>query len=257
MNQISMNDTVTPVRLPSFTPAQPTPQTVQGTLEHTGSGLDGEDIKDVPLSFNFLNSIPYYLTKYELKTTNIVGDELVRFNVYQDNSCDRTLTIGSSPPWVGMPMLGSTYFNGAPKFRMFAVKPSRTPAKLLVEFWYNPSNIGKEPSKRIPLREWDLQESPVCEFTIPGAYITRDKLSVIPFQPVNQVLDFISAGYHSAIQNYEAGQVRVTVAMPYQPGSLFPDTFSIYVEKSWPSTVFKIPNSYRGNFQNILQSSLQ
>lgn len=256
MNQISMNDTVTPVRLPSFVPAQPTPQTVQGTLEHTGSGLDGEDIKDVPLSFNFLNSIPYFLTKYDMKTTDKVGDELIKFNVYQDNSCSRSIIQGSSPPWVGLPMLGSTYFNGAPKFRMFAVKPSRTPAKLLVEFWYKPNDMGNEPAKRTPLREWDLQESPVCEFTIPGAYITRDKNSIIPTQPKSEVADFISPGYQTAIQNYEAGQVRVTVAMPYQPGSLFPDVFTIYIEKSWPSTVFKIPNSFRGNFANPLQSTI-
>lgn len=256
MNQFTTNESLTPPRLPVLTPAQPPPQTVQGTLEHNGNGLDGEDIKDVPLSFSFLNSIPYFLTKYDVKSTDSVGDELLLLNVYQDNSCTHASTNGSSPPWVGMPMLGSTYFNGTPKFRMFAVKPSRTPAKLLVEFWYKPSQMSKEPTKRVPLREWDLQESPVCEFSVPGAYITRDKTSAILTQPKSEVTDFISAGYNTAIQNYEAGQIRVTMGMPYQPGSLFPDTFTIYVEKSWPQTVFKIPNSYRGNFANILQSTI-
>lgn len=254
--ETTQNEIITPVRLPVLVPAQPTPQTVQGTLEHTGDGIDSEDIKDVPLSFSFFNSIPYFLTTFDMKSTDLVGDEILKLNVYQDNSCGRSITQNSSPPWVGLPMLGSTYFNGAPKFRMFAVKPSRTPAKLLVEFWYIPSGMGKEIAKRTPLREWDLQESPVCEFSIPGAYVLRDKTSIIPTQPKSEVADFISSGYETAIQNYEAGQIRVTVAMPYQPGSLFPDTFPIYVEKSWPDTVFKIPNSFRGNFANPLQSSI-
>lgn len=251
-----MNDTKTPTRQPVLTPVQPSPQTVQGILEHTGNGLDGEDIKDVPLSFNFLNSIPYYLTKFQVRNTMTVGSQVYTFNVYQDSSCIKTST-NASPPWVGMPMLGSTYFNGAPKFRMFAVKPSRTPCKLLVEFWYCPGNIGDEPATRIPLREWDLQESPVCEFEIPGAYILRDKMSAIPsMKPLTQA-SYIAPGYITPIQMYEAGKIRISLAMPYQPGSLFPDDYYIYVEKSWPTTVFKIPNSYRGDFENILQSALR
>lgn len=238
-------------------PQAPTPQTNFGILEHTGTLPTLEPIQDIPVSFSWMMAMPYFHSQFTVSATDAIGDELTSFNAITDT------TASGGPntfkPWASLAFTTSTYWTGIPTYRLIAIKPSRTPCKLLVVFEFK--NRGGVPAfdndalQRTIIKEWDLAQSSICEFDITGIMPTRQRPSYISTLPATPAAsDLYTLGFTTPNTLYEAGRISIVNALTYQPGGIFPDSFTVLVEKAWKNFSCKTPVDPRGNYPHIMNN---
>lgn len=249
-----------PPQLPGI-PQVPIPQTNEGTLEHTGLPVQRfELITDIPPDYSWMVSQWKYVDKFEISATepNIssVGDM-----VYQ------TLVIGNTGQykdksflnnWLALPFRASYWWNGVVSYRFTAIKPPRVTGKLLIRFRQDafqklgtgidpiyPSatsenNISDKLYRSI-LKEWDLSQSSQFEFDISSALPIRAR----PTHYANRYTPSGGQSWTAVAQTFdpwtemEMGRIVVEIAQHVSPGGIFPDTYTILVEKS-----IKMPQFY-------------
>lgn len=129
----------TPSRAPPVPQAQPT-QTNFGFLEHTGQPDILEPIQDIPFSIDWMMAMPYLIDLFTVSSTNIEGDVLASWNGITDIEAS---SASAYLPWASIGFTTSTYWTGYPSYRLLAIKPSRTPMKLIVVFEYK--NLDSAP----------------------------------------------------------------------------------------------------------------
>lgn len=261
-----------PPQLPGI-PQVPIPQTNSGTLEHTGLPFQQvEMITDVPPDYNWMASQWKYIDQFTIKQSDKISSI-----VYQ------TLVIGNtgnfsdkyfSNNWLKLPLQGSYWWTGAISYRFTAIKPPRVTGKLLVRFRQDafqelgtiiepeyPSststdNIRDELYRSI-LKEWDLSQSSQFEFDITSAIPIRARPSrfatrttVTGPDPWQQNLEAFDPW-----SEIEMGRIVVEIAQHVSPGGIFPDQYTILVEKSIKNPKFYSTTDFRSKNNVIFQGT--
>lgn len=240
MNQETMN--VTPVRQPVFANSVPIPQTTTGTLEHTGTSYDTENITDIPPDFSWMSEMPFYRGSFEWPSTTAGNFLPLRYLVKIADSSSNSF------PWLALPMSLHKYFNGELFVRFTAVKPSRTPGKILVLYMPSGKDISNDELRavksRIIKKEWDLAQSNTFELTIPGFNPNRMRVTGDRRRDPPTGYDGISVQGPSCARDF--GLLKLVDAIPYAPGSIFPDKFTIFVEIALTKAEFATPCDSHG-----------
>lgn len=246
MNENTEN--VTPVRQPVFANIVPIPQTTTGTLEHTGTAYDTENITDIPPDFSWMSEMPFYRSQIEWPYSSDQGI-IINLNKFKSTADSAS----NSFPWLAVPMSLHRYFNGEFFIRMTAVKPSRTPGKILVTYVPNGKVMSKEAinlvKARVVKKEWDLAQSNTFELTIPGFNPSRMRVTSDRRRDPPTGHDGVSLQGPSCARDY--GAIILTDAIPYAPGSIFPDKFTIFFEYALQRAEFATPCDSHGVYRDF------
>lgn len=246
MNQLTtMNNT--PARQGILANNMPVPQTTSGTLEHTGTAHDEENITDIPPDFSWMAEIPFIIGGFVWPpASSSVYLPLDRFINITESSAN-------SFPWLAVPMSYHKYFNGDYFLRFTAVKPSRTPGKILVI--YSPSGNNPTTSEiasvnaRMIKKEWDLAQSNTFELTIPGFNPNRMRVTGDRRRDPPAGYTGLSLQGPSATRNF--GLIKLIEAIPYAPGSIYPDSFNIFIEGALQKAEFATPCDSHGVYRDF------
>lgn len=263
-----------PPQIPGI-PQVPIPQTNEGTLEHTGLPIQRfELITDIPPDYSWMVSQWKYVDQFTISSTEAKKSDIGDV-VFQ------TLVIGNtgqytdkyfSNNWLALPFRSSYWWNGILSYRFTAIKPPRVTGKLLVRFRQDAfqklgTNIDtKYPSStpqdnvsdklyRSILKEWDLSQSSQFEFDITSSLPIRAR-------PTRFASRYINTGAESWTETsqgfdpwteVEMGRIVVEIAQHISPGGIFPDSYTILVEKSIKSPQFYSSNDLRSDNPLVLE----
>lgn len=244
-------------------PNVPNPQTNEGTLEHTGIPLTPAlNITDVPPDFGWMCQQWKYHTNFQVKavgsTGNKIGDIVYTTRVVMsDDDIDYDLA-----QWYDIPFACAKWWNGKISYRFTIIKPPRVPGKLLVKFRqdaFNKRDVATDnniSNDHLPpdfkyrsiVKEWDLAQSNQFEFDITGSTpIEARPTHLAPKKPKVNLgnNNYAIAEYITPWTTYEMGRITVEIAQGIIPGSIFPDTYDIIVEKSLKDAIFYTPTDPR------------
>lgn len=239
-------------------PNIPIPQTNLGFLEHTGIPIEPiENVTDVPPSYDWMVTQWKYHDTFKLNINDAVGTMKYQTRIVSTNT-DKDL-YSKTPNWFQVPFGYSVWWTGAVSYRFTIVKPPRVTGKLLVRYCQDAfgsyksydddakKGIARDILHRSILKEWDLSQSNQFEFDVTGSVPIRARPTKIPYS----VPHGGAAGekpptpqYNSKTFNntpwieFEMGRIVVSVAQNLVPGGIFPDTFTIIVEKSFKNANF-------------------
>lgn len=251
MNNFSNEQDIhTPARQAVLANQVPPAQTVNGTLEHSGNYFDSEQISDIPPDFDWMCEMPLYRTSITWPPTPGAG---TNFSLNQFVITNEAY--GTTFPWLAWPMSLHRWFNGEMHLRFTAVKPSRTPGKAIL--YYQPSGAILSAAEynsvkgRIVKKEWDFQQTTTFEFTVPGFNPSR-------MRPTGSNSATPPSGRDGAqllmpSTTYDFGRISLRDCMPYQPGSVFPDSFTIFLEMSLKKPNFATPCDSHGKYEDFFQ----
>lgn len=260
-----------PPQLPGI-PQVPIPQTNEGTLEHTGLPIQRfELITDIPPDYSWMVSQWKFVDKFNISVTDDIGKML-----YQ------TLVIGNTGQfankyfannWIKVPFQSSYWWNGAVSYRFTAIKPPRVTGKILIRFRQDAfqklgtgidiqypaqtstDNVSDKLYRSI-LKEWDLSQSSQFEFDITSALPIRAR----PCRFANRFSSADNKNWQIAqsfdpYTEIEMGRIVVEIAQHISPGGIFPDTYTILVEKSIKSPEFYSTNDLRSRNGIVLETA--
>lgn len=242
----------TPVRQPVFANTVPIPQTTTGTLEHTGVAYDEEPITDIPPDFGWMSEMPFLRSIIRWPKPEPGAYTILRLNKFVST----VESNGNSFPWLAIPMSYHKYFNGEVFLRFIAVKPSRTPGKILVT--YHPDGRAMLPSEinavnaRVIKKEWDLAQTNTFELTIPGFNPNRMRHTGDRRRDPPTGWTGVSLQGPSTARHF--GSVELSVAIPYAPGSIFPDEFSIIIEMALQKAEYATPCDSHGLYSDFFSN---
>lgn len=254
-----------PPRIPDV-PVAPPPQTVFGTLEASGlPSSDQSSISDIPPDFSWMSEIQTFYGDFELKGTTPLQTPILTFSVtgYRLNSSsqsDPDVPYGTIQTWQSLPFLCSKWWSGEVGFRFIALKPPRTPGKLLFRYSFAPLMSGKsqdlfvnDTAVRGVAKEWDLSQSNIFEFDVTGLNPIEARPTWLPDFTYN--FENATTTGHMAIPvmnpaTYLLGNIQVSLVVPYQPGSLYPDNVRILVFRTFKNAQFYVPTDPRHHAKN-------
>lgn len=250
-----------PPRIPDV-PVAPPPQTVFGTLESSGLPFsEGSQISDIPPDFSWMSEIQTFYGDFEIKSTTPLQSPIITFSVTGNKLNSSSQPVDTSSPygvvqtWQSVPFLCSKWWSGEVGFRFIALKPPRTPGKLLFRYSFAPNMDGKDQDLfvndsaiRGVAKEWDLSQSNIFEFDVTGLNPIDARPTWLPDFSYN----FSNANTtgHVALpvmnpSTYLLGNIQVSLVIPYQPGSLYPDNIRILVFRTFKNAQFYIPTDPR------------
>lgn len=263
LQEMLNTDTHDPVRNVGI-PQNPVPQTNTGLLEHTDIPFEpSEQITDIPPDFSWMTEQFKVVSRFNLTKSDDVG-KIIYYTPVVHSNTQRALTqnLGS---WFQVPFSSSTWWNGTVAYRFTIVKPPRVAGKLLVRYRqdafknYKLNDIKDYPASfkdltmRSILKEWDLSETNQFSFDITGSLPIRARPSKHPNYssanlPANSTyVNFVPPWIHT-----EMGAISMEVAQKISPGSIFPDNYTIYVEKSFRNTSFMTPVDFRTRYSTVI-----
>jgi hypothetical protein len=252
-------------------PANPIPQTNTGLLEHTGIPFyPSELITDIPPTFSWMTAQWKYLTTFSHKLTDKIGDQIFSTTVVGKN--DSSSVVPVRPNWFYLPFASSIWWNGTVSFRFTIIKPPRVTGKLIVTYRQDAFKDYEGPLDQTYLddklyrsinKEWDLSQSSQFEFDVTGSLPIRARPS-----KMYKNLDGIGAGGNVMLNenssvgwlppwiNYEMGRILVRPAQTLNPGGIFPDEFTVIVEKSFKQANFYIPTDTKSVYALSIESPI-
>lgn len=260
-----------PPQLPGI-PQVPIPQTNSGTLEHTGIPFQQvEMITDIPPDYAWMSSQWKYIDQFQIKQSDPIG--ALRYQTLVINNTGQFSDKYFANNWMKLPLQGSYWWTGAISYRFTAIKPPRVTGKLLVRFRQDAfQNLGTTIADEYPsdtpdaisdklyrsiLKEWDLSQSSQFEFDITSAIPIRAR-------PSRFAQRYTATGENSWQETVNAfdpwteiemGRIIVEVAQHISPGGIFPDTFTVLVEKSIKNPKFYSTTDYRSKERVILDGT--
>lgn len=237
-------------------PNVPETQTNMGTLEHTGLPLEPTWlITDIPPDFKWMTEQWKYFKTFTVNVNNRPGEQLWTTKVVQsDDAVDMDLS-----QWYDLPFQTSRYWNGKISYRFTIIKPPRVPGKLLVRYrqdGFGRWNTGEvmpdviDKKLRGVVKEWDLAQSSQFEFDVVGSNPVRARMTHL-YKAIADNIDLPTDSFRAVsdylvpITIFEMGRIVVEVAQTISPGGIFPDTYTIIVEKSIKDAVFMTPTDPR------------
>lgn len=240
----------TPVRQPVLANNLPVPQTTSGTLEQTGISYDPENITDIPPDFSWMSEMPFFKQSFTWPpASQPVSLVLNKFAPTQESN-------GTTFPWLAVPMSLHKYFNGNYFVRFTAVKPSRTPGKILVVYLPSGQTLSttdlNSVRSRVIKKEWDLTQSNTFEMTIPGFNPNRMRVTGNRRRDPPTGMNGISLESPTTARDF--GSLHLYVAVPYAPGSIFPDSFTIFTEVALQNPEFATPCDSHGVYEDFFST---
>lgn len=250
-------------------PQNPIPQTNTGLLEHSSIPFEPqEQITDIPPTFSWMVSQYKYIGSFTLKISDAVGTKIGDFPVlaYPTTFSDQFML----PNWQKLPFASSTWWNGMVSYRFTIIKPPRVVGKLLIRYRQDEfgdyddqgqSTYTADATYRSILKEWDLAESNQFEFDIAAVLPIRarpcqdDRVSSF----VDNTTIYSTTCYTSAITPWilnHMGGIRLEVAQMLSPGNLFPDSYTILVEKAFKNTNFMTPLDSKNYYRTVIDVPL-
>lgn len=244
-------------------PNVPNPQTNEGTLEHTGLPITPSlNITDIPPDFKWMSEQWKYHDTFTVNVGNNIGDIVYTSRVVMaDANIDYLIA-----QWHDIPFACSKWWNGKVSYRFTIIKPPRVPGKLLIKFRQDAFNKRDDGSVdktkehfppdvkyRSIVKEWDLAQTNQFEFDITGSNPIEARPTHLPKRKPKVDLagkNYAIAEYITPWTTYEMGRFTIEIAQKIIPGSIFPDTYDIYVEKSLKDCIFYTPTDPRS--QNYL-----
>lgn len=247
-------------------PQNPVPQTNTGLLEHSSIPFEPqEQITDVPPSFSWMVSQYKYIGSFQVKFSDKVGTLIGDLPVlgHPQGFKDQY----SLPNWYKLPFASSVWWSGNVSYRFTIIKPPRVVGKLLIRYRQDefgdindqgqPDMYTSDSTYRSILKEWDIAESNQFEF---------DVSSVLPIRARPTTRDFAQTSARNSItykNNCYAtaqtpwlllhmGGIRLEVAQMISAGNLFPDTYTILVEKAFKNTTFMTPTDSKNFFRQVI-----
>jgi len=256
-----------PPRLPTV-PVTPLPQTVSGVLESSGlPNSDGPSISDIPPDFGWMSEMQTYFGTFNYDINSDMRSPLINFSVNGAKLGTKTdlgkeLPSDNTQVWQSVPFLCSKWWSGSISFRFIALKPPRTPGKLIFRYSFLPKIGSSDPSTtfmndsnyRGIAKEWDLSQSNIFEFDVTGMNPLNVRPTWLPDVTYRLDPGGVGSQYHAVqVTNpalYLMGRIQVEPAIPYQPGSLYPDSIRILVFRSFKNSQFYTPTDPRHYAKN-------
>lgn len=244
-------------------PNVPNPQTNEGTLEHSGIPITPAlNITDIPPNFMWMCEQWKYHDNFQVKAVgsagNAIGDIVYTTRVVMaDEKMDYVIA-----QWYDIPFACSKWWNGKISYRFTIIKPPRVPGKLLVKFRQDAFNkrdvahnnnidnahIPPDYKYRSIVKEWDLAQSNQFELDLVGSTPIQARPTHLPSKTPKVNLDghnYAIADYIVPWTTYEMGRITIEIAQGIIPGSIFPDTYDVIVEKSLKDAIFYTPTDPR------------
>lgn len=247
-------DTHNPVRNFGI-PQNPVPQTNTGLLEHSANPFEPqEQITDIPIDFSWMTTQYKYIGSFGIDTTSDVGTALFVAPVLSHPIS--MMPTYDLPNWYKLPFATSIWWSGCVSFRFTIIKPPRVVGKLLVRYRQDEFGDYSDSLSDIPytadatyrsiLKEWDLAESNQFEFDVTGSLPIRARPSKFDWNDSSAVPEItyrdncFAAGITPWLLNHMGG-IRIEIAQKVAPGGIFPDKYTILVEKAFKDATFMTP----------------
>lgn len=247
-------------------PQNPVPQTNTGLLEHTGLPITPfENITTLPPDFSWMVSQYKVMGVIKLDTGHRVGAILASRDILHPSNSNTSFING--PCWERIPFGSAVWWKGIVSYRFTIIKPTRVVGKLLIryrqdnfrQFEENPSagSPVKDATFRSILKEWDLSSSNQFEFDITASLPIRARPTKFP--GIKNILG--GADTVSYAQNvfpwidYSMGAFSLEVAETLSPGGIFPDQYSIIIERAFKNAEFMTPTDTKSTYQLACQYS--
>jgi len=258
-------------------PNIPIPQTNLGFLEHTGIPFEPiENITDVPPSYDWMATQWKYHDQFQVSAVgdkSAPGSILYQTKVIQNSRPNEGQQV---PNWFNVPFGYSVWWTGAVSYRFTIVKPPRVTGKILVRFAQDAfghdqndpveiqKGIDRDVLHRSILKEWDLSQSNQFEFDLTGSLPIRARPTKLPYlkapggsegdKPDKEVSYGNAPNYTPWIET-EMGRIVLTMAQYLVPGSIFPDTYTVLVEKSFKNIQFYTPTDASSQYRLIIANN--
>nr|UMO75660.1 MAG: putative capsid protein 2 [Polycipiviridae sp.] len=267
LNEEINMDTHNPVRNYGL-PQNPVPQTNTGLLEHTGIPfVPLENITSLPPQFSWMVEQYKIITTVPVSTTNAVGSIILSTDVLHPNNGNTVFR--TYPNWERIPFSSSIWWKGIVSYRLSIIKPPRVTGKLLVRYRQdnflafngrpaNNSNI-KDSTYRSILKEWDLSDSNHFTFDISASLPIRARPTKFPgIKSISPSTATDRVSYATTLTpwiDFSMGAISLEVAETIAPGSIFPDSYTIIVERAFKDTEFMIPTDSKSTYSLCVKES--
>lgn len=248
-------------------PQNPVPQTNTGLMEHSSIPFEPqEQITDIPPSFSWMVSQWKYIGSVTLKKSDNVGTLIGNFPVLLHPPAFSEQY--SLPNWYKLPFASSVWWSGIVSYRFTFIKPPRVVGKLLVRYRQDEfgdyNDVGQsqtytqDQTYRSILKEWDLAESNQFEFDVSAVLPIRARPSQFDSNydestSVDTYKNICFAINRTPWILNHMGGIRLEVAQKLSPGTLFPDSYTILVEKSFKNTNFMTPLDSKNVYRSVIQ----
>lgn len=130
-----------------------------------------------------------------------------------------------------------SYWNSEVVLHFWAVKPPQ--AIMRIRFIYTPPGFtipAPDSGNREITKVWDLSASNLFEFKIPSFNMRQYRNCAGNYAALNGS----TKTYSSPAADFKVGYVRAFVTHLYQPGSIFPANFNIYMFQSFQNSQFAV-----------------
>lgn len=253
-------------------PQNPIPQTNTGLLEHTGIPLEPqEQITDLQPDFSWMMAQFKYIGQVQITASkDKVGAKLLQIPVLAYPT--KFMPNYHLPNWHKLPFSTAVWWDGIVSFRFTIIKPPRVVGKLLIRYrqdafgdWLDDGqakNVPDDTTYRSILKEWDLAESNQFEFDVTGCLPIRARPTKYNKYDVGSdsktgseianVGEFCTAA-PPWIENH-MGTVWIEVAQELATGSIFPDSYTILIEKAFKNTNFMTPTDSKSTYRSVIRN---
>lgn len=264
-NTEQMSETHNPVRDMGI-PQNPVPQTNTGLLEHTGLPITPfENITTIPPDFSWMTSQFKVINLVSINSADAVGKIVYTNDILHPKNTNSGFI--DTPCWERVPFGSAVWWKGIVSFRFTLIKPPRVVGKLLVRYRQDAfQNFGENPSVNSPvkdatfrsiLKEWDLADTNHFEFDISASLPIRARPTKFP--GIKNISG--SQGATAFAQNvfpwidYSMGAISLEVAERISPGSIFPDIYTIIIERAFKNAEFMTPTDTKSTYPMTCQYS--
>lgn len=263
LQEMINSDTHDPVRNYGV-PQNPVPQTNTGLLEHSAIPfMPEEQITDIPPDFSWMVQQWKLKCLLTVSVTDDPGKVISYQNVLHAADINNKDPYADSPNWLRFPFSNSIWWKGVVSHRFTIIKPPRVTGKLLVRWRQDAfgtyttwdQNTVQDGTMRSILKEWDLSESNIFEFDIAASLPIKarpTKHQVIKYN-YNSNVGF--ANFVHPWIDVTMGAFTLEVAQKISPGGIFPDTYTIIVERAIKDSVFMSPTDSKSTYSLVVDRS--
>lgn len=247
-------------------PAQPPPQTVCATLEHSGIPVsEFENVTDICPDFTDMSSLQVFSHSFKFSINQMPGAVLDEFPVLGDSygykPSDNPEVLGVVP-WTLFPFFCSKWWNGTVSYKLMAIRPKEMSGKILIKYAFDVRDeFDDDELDRMICKEWDLSQGNECEFDINGVNTIKARPTWIPHldsftaKDDNNSPPGTDAVFTRQIlpyQEWSFGRLQLLSAQRLQIGSLYPDDIRILVFRVFKNATFYMPTDFRGSMKHCL-----
>lgn len=231
-------------------PQVPAPNTSFGVLEQFGNSIsDLKPLPGHPPDFSEFTSRGELTDIVELTTSTEVGSIFYGQNALNgSNNKSYGLTILPR----NIPFKMSQFYNTEIQYTFTAIKPVGTFGGRIQVIYFPQftepysGSILTDSQQREVIKEWDLNETNVCSVRISGFPSVLSRMTWLPEVPIVSTTYLKTVGTTFATLDKSFGYIALRLVQAIQPGSLYPEGFSILVQTSFPNFQCSTITNFQG-----------